>query len=142
MVTEGLGGASGASARSSYDVSDRGDFEGVSPSVGTTQSAACWVGITPNSRLVVTTNTGSGTISGYSLSPEECTLTLLAANGVNGTTGAAPIDMALSGNDRFLYALNSADGTISAFRVNADGSLATQIGAAGLPAAANGLAAR
>ncbi len=142
VVSEAFGGAAGASALSSYDVSDRGDLEVVSPSVGTTQSAACWVVITRDSRFAYTTNTGSGTISGYSLSPEEGTLTLLAANGVNGTTGAAPIDMALSGNDRFLYALNSGDGTISAFRVNADGSLATQIGAAGLPAAANGLAAR
>jgi 6-phosphogluconolactonase (cycloisomerase 2 family) len=50
--------------------------------------------------------------------------------------------MALSGNDRFLYALNSGDGTISGFRVNADGSLKSQAGTGGLPAAANGLAAR
>jgi len=48
----------------------------------------------------------------------------------------------LSGNDQFLYALNSGDGTISAFRVNADGSLTPQAGRGGLPAAANGLAAR
>ncbi len=141
VVSEAFGGAAGASALSSYDVGESGELEVVSPSVGTTQTAACWVVITRDSRFAYTTNTGSATISGYSLSPEGA-LTLLAANGVNGTTGAGPIDMALSGNDRFLYALNSGAGTISAFRVNADGSLASQAGAGGLPAGANGLAAR
>lgn len=141
VVSEAFGGAAGASALSSYDVSESGALEVVSGSVGTTQTAACWVVITRDSRFAYTTNTGSGTISGYRLSPDGA-LTLLAANGVNGTTGAGPIDMALSGNDGFLYALNSGDGTISAFQVNADGSLTSQAGASGLPAGANGLAAR
>ena len=141
VVSEAFGGAPGASALSSYDVRDSGELEVVSPSVGTTQTAACWVVITRNSRFAYTTNTGSGTISGYSLSPAGV-LTLLTHNGVNGTTGAGPIDMALSGNDRFLYALNSGAGAISTFQVNSDGSLAPQTGATGLPAAANGLAAR
>jgi 6-phosphogluconolactonase len=141
VVSEAFGGAAGASALSSYDVGEGGALEVVSASVGTSQTAACWVVITRDSRFAYTTNTGSGTISGYSLSPDGA-LTLLAANGLNGTTGAGPIDMALSGADRFLYALNSGDGTISAFRVNADGSLASQAGAGGLPAGANGLAAR
>ncbi len=141
VVSEAFGGAAGASALSSYNVSESGALEVVSASVATTQTAACWVVITGDSRFAYTTNTGSHTISGYSLSPEGA-LKLLAANGVSGTTGAGPIDMALSGNDRFLYALNSGAGTISAFRVNADGSLTSQPGAGGLPAAANGLAAR
>ncbi len=141
VVSEAFGGAAGASALSSYDVGGSGALEVVSASVRTTQTAACWVVTTRDSRFAYTTNTGSGTISAYSLSPDGA-LTLLAANGVSGTTGTGPIDMALSGNDRFLYALNSGDGTISAFRVNADGSLTPQAGAGGLPAAANGLAAR
>jgi 6-phosphogluconolactonase (cycloisomerase 2 family) len=141
VVSEAFGGAAGASALSSYDVGEDGEFEVVSASVGTTQTAACWVVITRDGRFAYTTNTGSATISGYSLSSDGA-LTLLAADGVNGTTGAGPIDMALSGDDRFLYTLNSGDGTISAFRVSADGSLTSQAGAAGLPAGANGLAAR
>lgn len=141
VVSEAFGGAAGASALSSYDVSESGELEVVSASVGTTQTAACWVVITQDSRFAYTTNTGSNTISGYSLSRDGA-LTLLAVNGVNGTTGAGPIDMALSRNDRFLYTLNSSDGTISAFRVNANGSLTSQAGAVGLPAEANGMAAR
>jgi len=141
VVSEAFGGAAGASALSSYNVSESGALSVVSASVGTSQTAACWVVITRDSRFAYTTNTGSGTISGYSLSPDGA-LTLLTANGINGTTGAGPIDMALSGNDRFLYTLNSGDGTISAFRVNPDGGLTSQAGAVGLPAAANGLAVR
>lgn len=141
VVSEAFGGAAGASALSSYDVSESGVLAVVSASVGTRQTAACWVVITGDSRFAYTTNTGSGTISGYRLSPDGA-LKLLSPSGVNGTTGAVPIDVALSGNDQFLYALNSGDGTISAFRVNADGSLTSQAGRGGLPAAANGLAAR
>ena len=141
VVSEAAGGPTGTSALSSYDVSERGELAVVSPSVGTTQRASCWVVITSDSRFAYTTNTGSATISGYSVSPDGA-LTLLAADGVSGTTGPGPIDMALSGGDRFLYTLNSGDGTISAFRVNPDGGLVAQTGAAGLPAGANGLAAR
>lgn len=141
VVSEAFGGAAGASALSSYDVSESGELAVVSASVGTTQTAACWVVITRDSRFAYTTNTGSGTISGYRLSPDGA-LTLLAPRGVNGTTGAGPIDMAFSGNDRFLYALNSGSGTISAFQVNGDGSLTSQAGTSGLPPGANGLAAR
>ena len=141
VVSEAFGGAAGASALSSYDVSESGVLDVVSASVGTSQTAACWVVITRNGRFAYTTNTGSATISGYSLSPDGA-LKLLGANGVSGTTGAGPIDMALGGNDRFLYALNSGDGTISAFQMNPGGSLTPQVGTSGLAAGANGLAAR
>jgi 6-phosphogluconolactonase (cycloisomerase 2 family) len=141
VVSEAFGGSAGASALSSYEVAESGTLEVVSASVGTTQTAACWVVITRDSRFAYTTNTGSATISGYSLSHDGA-LERLAANGVTGSTGPGPIDMALSRGDRFLYTLNSGDGSISAFRVNSDGSLTPQAGATGLPAGANGLAAR
>lgn len=141
VVSEAFGGAPGASALSSYDVGRRGKLEVVSASVGTTQTAACWVIITRYGQFAYTTNTGSATISGYRLG-RNGGLRLLASDGPSATTGGGPIDMALSGSDRFLHTLNSGDGTISTFRVNHDGSLTPQAGAAGLPAGANGLAAR
>jgi hypothetical protein len=82
-----------------------------------------------------------GSISGYGLSPSG-ELTLLDADGVTEATTAGPIDLALTRNDRFLYSLDSGTGTLSAFRVRADGSLTPAPGASGLPAGANGLAAR
>jgi 6-phosphogluconolactonase len=141
VVSEAFGGGPDASALSSYRAGAGGVLSAISSSVGTTETAACWVVITGNARFAYTSNTGSGTISGYRLSRAGA-LTLLDADGVTATTMAAPIDLALTRNDRFLYSLDSGAGAISAFRVKADGSLAALAGASGLPAGANGLAAR
>ena len=141
VVSEAFGGAPDASALTSYQASPAGALTAISPSVGTTETAACWVVITGDGRFAYTSNTGSGTISGYGLSPTG-ELTLLNADGVTATTLAGPIDLALTGNDRFLYSLDSGAGTISAFRVEADGGLTPAPGASGLPTGANGLAAR
>jgi 6-phosphogluconolactonase (cycloisomerase 2 family) len=141
VVSEAFGGGPDGSALSSYRASPVGALSVISPSVGTTETAACWVVITGDGRFAYTSNTGSGTISGYRLS-RAGELSLLDANGVTATTMAGPIDLALTRNDRFLYSLDSGAGTISAFRVKADGSLVPLAGASGLPAGANGLAAR
>jgi 6-phosphogluconolactonase len=140
IVSEAFGGAADASAVSSYGVDD-GIINPVSPSVATTETAACWIVVTKNGRFAYTTNTGSGSISGYRVGHDGA-LTLLDASGVTGVTGPGPIDMALTGSGRILYALNSGDGTIGGFRVGADGALTPIGGASSLPGAATGLAAR
>lgn len=141
VVSEAFGGAAGASALSSYRTAAGGALTPISPSVGTTETAACWVVITGDGRFAYTSNTGSNTISGYGLSPDGA-LTLLDADGVTAATQAGPIDLALTPDDRFLYSLDGAAGRISAFRVRADGSLAPRVGVSGIPAGASGLAAR
>jgi 6-phosphogluconolactonase len=141
VVSEAFGGAAGASALSSYRLASNGTLQVISESVGTTQTAACWVVITGDGRFAYTTNTGSGNISGFLIGTNG-SLSLLTAGGITGVTGAAPIDLALSSGDRYLYSLNSGSGTISAFRVRSDGSLAALAGVSGIPAGANGLAAR
>lgn len=131
-------------AVSSYRLTDDGDLQVISPSVSTTEAAACWVVVTNDGRFAYTTNAGTGSISGY-LVGQDGSLELLDADGRTGVTGAgsAPIDMALSGNSGFLYALNSGNGTISAFAVSLkDGSLKSIAGVGSLPGSANGLAAR
>jgi 6-phosphogluconolactonase len=140
IVSEAFGGAADASAVSSYGVED-GIIDPISPSVATSETAACWIVVTKNGRFTYTTNTGSASISGYSIG-HDGSLTLLDADGVTGQTGPMPIDMALTRNSRLLYSLNSGDGTISGFRVGADGSLTSIGGASGLPGSATGLAAR
>src|SRR5204863_8579206 len=102
---------------------------------------ACWVVLTRNERFAYTSNTGSGTISGYRVAPDG-SLELLDVDGITGNIGAdcAPIDMALSRNSQFLYTLTAGTGTLSAFWVNAAGSLETLAGISGIPASANGLA--
>jgi 6-phosphogluconolactonase len=143
FVSEAFGGAENASATSSYDIDRQGMLTTISASVGTNQTAACWVVVTPNGRFAYVTNTGSGSISGYAIDFDG-TIELLDADGRTAVTGdgSAPIDMALTDSGRFLYSLNSGANTIGAFRVHSDGSLTRLPFTGGLPSGANGLAAR
>jgi 6-phosphogluconolactonase len=143
FVSEAFGGAADQSAVSSYEVGDDGGVETVSPSVLTTETAACWVVVTPDGRFVYTTNTGSGSITGYEVGFDG-ELRILDANGRTGVTGngSSPIDMALSRSGHFLYVLNSGTHTIGAFLVTHSGALIRLAFTGGLPTAANGLAAR
>ncbi len=143
IVSEAFGGAPDASAVSSYSVGRDGGLTVISGSVPTTETAACWIVITPDNRFAYTTNTGSGSISGYSIA-RAGRLTLLDPDGRTGETGdgSAPIDMALTADGVFLYVLNSGLGQVGTFRVGTDGSLEALPGIGGLPASANGLAAR
>ena len=143
FVSEAFGGAPDQSAVSSYEVDDDGVLQTVSPSVGTTETAACWVVVTPDGRFVYTTNTGSGSITGYEVGFDG-ELTILNANGRTGITGAGstPIDLALSRSGHLLYTLNSGTHTIGAFLVTHSGGLVRLAFTGGLPSTANGLAAR
>ncbi len=113
----------------------------ISPALGDTQTAACWVVVTQNGRFAYTSNTGTGTISSYAVS-DGGNLTLLNVAAASTGNGSTPIDMALSNNSRFLYVRNGGNGTISGFRVGADGSLTPVTSATGVPAGAQGIAAR
>jgi 6-phosphogluconolactonase len=143
VVSEAFGGAPDGSAVASYDQAQDGSWTALSPSVFTTETAACWIVVTNSGRYAYTTNAGSGTISGYAIHQGE--LTLLDADGVTGNIGAGsgPSDMALSRDSRFLYARAGGTGSIVVFSVGHDGSLTPVSGSAsGLPAGWNGLAAR
>ena len=143
LVSEAFGGAENGSAVSSYDLDREGAIETISGSVPTNQTAACWVVVTPNGRFAYTTNTGSGSISGYSVDFDG-TIALLDGDGRNALTGdgSSPIDLALTASGRFLYSLNAGTGTIGIFRAHADGSLVARPFASGVPGSASGLAAR
>ena len=143
FVSEAFGGAADASASSSYRLNRDGTLTLLSGSVGTTETAACWLIVTNSGRFAYVTNTGSGTVSGYAIAADG-SLTLLDADGRTGVIGAGsgPIDAAFDVASRFLYTLNAGTGSISAFAVLADGSLEPLAGATGLPAGAAGLAAR
>jgi 6-phosphogluconolactonase (cycloisomerase 2 family) len=103
VVSEAFGGASNASAVSSYSLRD-GQLTVRSGLVSTTQTAACWIVITKNGKFAYASNTGSNNISSYRVRSAG-RLTLQEA--VATPTGAGPIDMALNKNSRFLYVLNA-----------------------------------
>jgi 6-phosphogluconolactonase len=140
VVSEAVGGAPDASVLSSYRIRSSGELEVVDPAVPTTQTAACWVVITPNGRFAYTTNTGSGSISTYRVRGNG-DLQLLAAVGASTGAGSGPIDMALSDDGDFLYVLNSGANSIAMFQVSPDGALQAVGAIGGLPGSTNGLVA-
>jgi hypothetical protein len=142
IVSEAFGGAPDASAMSSYRVAPSGTIAPVSASVGTTETAACWVVVTDDGRFTYTTNTGSGSVSGYRIG-RDGSLALLDADGRTGETGpgSEPIDAALAARSRLLYVLEAGTHEISGFRVRGDGGLVPLGATGGLPAGAAGLVA-
>lgn len=131
----------GPSALSSYQVAHSGQLQVATGSLGDTQRANCWVVVTNDRRFTFTTNTGSGSISSYAISPLG-QLTLLAAVAATTGPGSAPIDMALSNNSRFLYVRDGLTGMVHGFSVSGNGGLGLISSIGGIPAGAQGLAAR
>jgi len=140
FVSEAFGGAANASAVSSYQITGTAAIGLVSPSVPTTETAACWVVVSDDGRFLYATNAGSGTVSGFSIRPDG-TIALLDSDGVTGVTGAGVSDVTLTNNGRYLYALRSGAGAIAAFRVEENGHL-TALGSTSVPTGVNGILAR
>jgi 6-phosphogluconolactonase len=142
VVSEAFGGTPNAAAASSYNSSDDGTLSVISGSVVNSQTASCWVVTTNNGKSAFVSNTGSGTISSYSVGAGDGTLTLL--NPVATDTGAssAPIDMALNNGSRFLFVLLGGSQSVASFRVERDGTLTLVDSEGGLPLGAQGIAAK
>lgn len=131
----------GPSALSSYNVDDGAQLTLVTGTLVDGQMANCWVVVTKNQLYAYTSNTGSGNISSYLISNDGM-LRLLNPVAGNTGSGTAPIDMALSDGSRFLYVREAAKGAVDGFRVEIDGSLTPLNSVPGVPAGAQGIAAR
>jgi 6-phosphogluconolactonase len=139
VVSDAFGGASDASALSSYRLKD-GQLVNISAAVPTNQTAACWVAISGNGKYAYTTNAGSGSISSYRIS-QDGEIRLLESHAGELGDGSKPLDMAFSHDSRYLYALDAGEHSVVIFAARGDGSL-TAIGSAGIPTSAGGIAAR
>ncbi|MEO6350993.1 MAG: beta-propeller fold lactonase family protein [Candidatus Limnocylindrales bacterium] len=124
LVSEAFGGAPDASATSSYRFRPNGNLRVLDGPVFTTETAACWVAITNNGNYAYVTNTGSGSVSGYSVA-DNGDLTLLDADGVTASTGvgSSPIDAAFDATSEHLYTLLAGSDKIAILDRMADGSL-------------------
>jgi hypothetical protein len=99
------------------------------------QTAPCWVEISHDGRFLFTVNTGSGSISSYSIASGGA-LTLLGTTAVKATGGVGAVDARLSPDGRNLYLDESKAGAVGVFAVNG-GSLTELSGSpASLPAGA------
>jgi 6-phosphogluconolactonase len=140
FVSEAAEGMDGAGSVSSYLSGPAGALRPVSPTVAALGTATCWVLPSPDGRRIFATNTGSDTISTFTVAFEGG-LTLLDPQAAQTDDG--PIDMALTAEGRFLYVLNGTAGSIGDYRVESGATLTSLPGSnGGLPMFASGLAAR
>jgi 6-phosphogluconolactonase (cycloisomerase 2 family) len=143
FVSDAFGGATNAGAVSSYVVSNDRKLRTVTAVAVDMQTAPCWVVLTNDGRFAYTTNTGSGSVSGYRVGFHGA-LQLLNADGQTASTGSGstPLDAAVSNDGRFLFVLTSGTGNIQGFTISVDGSLTPLSQAPGIPSSASGLVAR
>lgn len=143
VVSEAAGGMPGASAVSTYAIRRDGSLRTITSAAATKQTAACWIAIPRWGEYAYTTNTGSGTVTGYALS-DDGALKILDDDGVTGDLGmgAAPIDCDFERWGKVLYVLDSAGDEIVAFWRDGRGGLHKLGGSMRTPDGAAGLLAR
>ena len=100
---------------------------GVLSSIGSSpvpdqQTAPCWVTISPDGRYLFAVNTGSGTISRYSIAPGG-SLTLLGSTTVSANGGVGAVDPGISPDGRYLYVNESKADAVGSFAISSDGNL-------------------
>lgn len=129
-------GEAGASSVSTYAIAADGTLSDPK-SQPDGQVALCW--ITRVGAYYYVSNTGSNTLSGYTIAADGRP-SLVGPTGVVATTEPGPIDSTSPPGTSFLYAETGLGGTVDEFTANADGTL-TQLGViGGLPAGLEGIA--
>lgn len=127
FVSEAFGGDMNAGAISSYNVSSDGTTSTISASVGTNETASCWVVLTQDEDHIFTSNTPDGSISAFSIDGNGS----LEAVTSNGKTGIVPnpmgsfvLDMVtVDADSDFIYVLAATNSQIVPFELNDDGSV-------------------
>jgi hypothetical protein len=119
----------GTNALSTFTLSSDGTVTLID-SVGTGESATCWV--TPAGGTLFASNAGSASISGYTSSASG-QLTLIGQT----STDPGTVDSAATPGGRFLYVQTGGNGIVDEFAVGSGGSL-TSVGSVTVAGAAGG----
>jgi len=128
---------------SSYWVGWNQSLTTISSEVPTLGMATCWDVVLPNRRLVYTSNAGSSTISGFTISRTGALNPIPSTVVASNPTGSTNLDIAASGDEKYVYTLNAATGAIGIFAVESDGGISALGAVDGLSASSglNGIAA-
>lgn len=86
------------------------------------QNAPCWVAITPDGQYLFAVNTGSGTVSRYSIN-NAGGLTLLGSVLVNDNGGVGGTDPVISSDGQSLYVNETAAHGVAEMTISSDGNL-------------------
>ena len=135
-------GTPNGSSTSTYRITEDETLEPISKAVPNFQTSNCWIRFTPDGHYAYTGNTGSGSVSSYSVS-QRGELTLL--NVVAADTGgfaSVPIDLDISRDGKYLYVIASFIGTVEGFRIEKDGSLTHISNTTGFPISMQGIVVR
>jgi 6-phosphogluconolactonase len=144
LVSEtGPMGGMNAGAISSYAVESSGNLSTISANVPTMGSATCWQAITPDGKFVYTANSGTSSISGFSVAKNGTLTPLPGTVQAMLPSGSTDLDTAITADGKFLYTLDSETGKVSILAIDADGKLESLGEVGGLKASAgfNGIAA-
>lgn len=118
FVSNAHNGGAGTGTISAFSVSSDGTLTSIGSSpFPDSQTAPCWVEITPDGQFLFTVNTGSGEISRYSIA-DNGTLTLLGSTAVSSSGGVGATDARLSPDGKTLFVDESRIGSVGAFAVN------------------------
>ena len=127
-------GGPGAGTVSAFRVSRSGALSSIGDSpFADAQTAPCWVEISHDGEFLFTVNTGSGSVSRYSIASDG-TLRLLGSTPVSAQAGVGAVDARLSTDGRALYVDESAARAIGEFAVY--GGELTELGSVPLPTGA------
>ncbi len=130
-----VSGEAGTSSVTTYHVQSSGTLTDPR-SLSDNQVALCW--IQRVGRFYYVSNTGSNTLSGYTID-DNGQPALVTADGIVATTDPGPIDLTSPTGTSFLYG-ETGGGTVGEYRVNASGTL-TKLGTiTGLPVGIEGIA--
>jgi 6-phosphogluconolactonase (cycloisomerase 2 family) len=133
LVSEAAAATPNGSSISSYRLSGT-HLTTISARVADGQSAGCWVKLTPDARFAYVSNTGSGTISEYTVSARgELTPVDPPTFRQGPSRGgvAAPLDLVISRDGKYLYQQYTALGVVGAYDIGRDGVLAPIAGGDG-----------
>jgi 6-phosphogluconolactonase len=103
-------------------------YDGTLSSIGNSpvadlQTAPCWLAVSHDGQRLYALNTGTGSVSSYSIAPDG-DLTLLASTPLSTPVGAVTgTDVTVSNDDRTLYVNEAKAGTVAAFAINPDGTV-------------------
>jgi 6-phosphogluconolactonase len=78
------------------------------------QTAPCWVAITPGGRYLFAVNTASATISRFAISTDG-QLSLLGSTAMRGGTALAPFDIGVDWSGHYAYVVDPGTTTVSEF---------------------------
>lgn len=127
---------------STYRFTDDNTLEPISKGVPNHQSGTCWVRITPDGRFAFAANTGSGSISSYTVSKNGDLTLLQSAAADTGGRFSVPIDIGITRDGNYLYVLSSLIGTLQGYKIEGDGSLTQVVSIGGFPISMQGIVVR